>query len=77
MTRDFDLVRKLLIFFDEKQGPEHVEVPNVGEEYTESQVMYHCTLLYQAGLLNCGTGEVFDQRQRDQGHTVRSDVGRS
>ena len=53
MTRDFDLVRKLLIFFDEKEGPEHVEVPNVGDEYTESQVKYHCVLLYQAGLLNC------------------------
>ena len=52
MTRDFDLVRKLLIFFDEKAGPEPVEVPNVGDEYSELQVQYHCLLLYQAGLID-------------------------
>src|SRR3972149_5572347 len=53
MTRDFDLIRKLLVFFDEKSGPELVEVPDVGAEYSASTIQYHLRLLYEAGFLNC------------------------
>src|SRR6185295_3540554 len=53
MQRDFELIRKLLFFFDQKEGPEHVAVPDVGPGFTESQIKYHCVLLYQAGFLNC------------------------
>ena len=27
MKRDLELIRKLLIFFEEKESPEHVEAP--------------------------------------------------
>src|SRR5713101_3265970 len=53
MQRDFELIRRLLVFFDEKPDTAHVEVPDVGAEYTESQIRYHLVLLYQAGFLNC------------------------
>lgn len=53
MKRDLDLVRKLLLYFDEKPGPERADTPDLGSEYTENEVKYHLTLMYQAGLLNC------------------------
>ena len=53
MTRDFDLIRKLLVFFDEKPGPGYVELPVVAGSYTEAQVRYHLVLLHDAGLLQC------------------------
>jgi hypothetical protein len=53
MQRDLELVRKLLVFFDEKSDANHIEVPPVGEEYTESVIKYHLILMYQAGFLNC------------------------
>jgi hypothetical protein len=53
MQRDFELIRQLLVFFDEKPDPNYVEVPLAGQEYTESQIKYHLVLLYQAGFLNC------------------------
>jgi hypothetical protein len=53
MKRDFELIRKLLIFFNEKDGPEHVLEPFVGEEYSKSVVQYHLRLMQQADLLNC------------------------
>ena len=53
MQRDFELIRKLLVYFRDKEGPEHVLSPQVGNEYTESQVQYNLRLMYQAGLLNC------------------------
>lgn len=52
MKRDFDLVRKLLIFFEEKPGPERVEVPPI-EEYDDLTIKYHLVLLYEAGFLRC------------------------
>jgi hypothetical protein len=53
MTRDFELIRKLLIFFDEKPDADHVEVPEIDGGYTDSQIKYHLVLLYQAGFLDC------------------------
>ena len=52
MKRDFDLIRKLLIFFDEKEGPEAVEAPPI-EGYEQITIKYHLILLYDAGLLRC------------------------
>lgn len=53
MQRDFELIRKLLFFFDDKPGAESVAVPDLGPGYTQSQIKYHLILLYQAGLLDC------------------------
>ena len=52
MKRDLDLIRKLLVFFDEKPGPEMVQVPPI-EGYDELTIKYHLTLLYDAGYLRC------------------------
>ena len=52
MKRDFELVRKLLIFFDEKPGPEHVRIPPVAG-YDDLTIKYHLVLLYGAGYLVC------------------------
>jgi hypothetical protein len=53
MKRDFELIRRLLEYFRDKEGPEFVLEPDVGDEYTASQVQYHLRLMHQAGLLNC------------------------
>ena len=52
MKRDFDLVRKLLIYFEEKSGAGVTENLQV-EGYDDSTVMYHLNLMYDARLLNC------------------------
>lgn len=52
MKRDFDLVRKLLVYFEEKPGPESVEIPPI-EGYDDLTIKYHLVLLYDAGLLRC------------------------
>ena len=65
MKRDMDLVRKILIFFDEKEGPEVVQVPPI-EGHETLEIKYHCVLMYQANLLTCepagrtDTGRVYD-----------------
>jgi hypothetical protein len=52
MKRELELVRKLLIFFDEKPGPEYVQIPPI-PDYDEMTIKYHLTLLYDAGYLRC------------------------
>ncbi len=52
MKRDFDLVRKLLVYFEKKPGPEHVEIPPI-VGYDELTIKYHLVLLHDAGLLRC------------------------
>lgn len=52
MKRDLELVRKLLIFFDEKPGPEHIEIPPISG-YDDSTIKYHLVLLHDAGYLRC------------------------
>jgi hypothetical protein len=54
MKRDLDLVRKLLIHFDDKPGPEVEEKPVI-EGYDESTIQYHLRLMHDAGFLNCET----------------------
>jgi hypothetical protein len=52
MKRDFDLIRKLLMFFEAKPGSEHVEVPPI-EGYDNLTIKYHLVLLHDAGFLRC------------------------
>jgi Hypothetical protein (DUF2513) len=52
MMRDFDLIRKLLVSFEEKQHFEMVQTVDVGTEYSVDQVQYHLRLLCQAGFLD-------------------------
>jgi len=52
MKRDFDLIRKLLLFFEEKPDAGHIEVPPI-ENYEEMEIKYHLLLLYDAGLVRC------------------------
>lgn len=52
MKRDIDLIRKLLLYFDEKPDDHMVECPQV-EGYTDLQIRYHLILMYEAGFLRC------------------------
>ncbi len=52
MKRDFDLVRKILLQFEEKESSTIVEKPEV-EGYSYEILSYHCRLLYDAGFLRC------------------------
>lgn len=52
MKRDIELVRKILIFFEEKQTPSHVEIPPI-EGYDELTIKTHLVLMHEAGLLRC------------------------
>lgn len=52
MKRDAELVRKLLLFFDDKLGPEYVKVPEI-PGYDDLTIKYHLVLLYDAGFLSC------------------------
>ena len=52
MKRDFDLIRKLLVYFEEKSGPEHMKIPPI-KDYDELTIKYHLVLLHDAGLLRC------------------------
>lgn len=53
MKRDFELIRKLLIFFEDKQSPKHCEVPEIEGYDDKSTIKGHLVLLYEAGLLRC------------------------
>jgi len=54
MKRDFDLVRKLLFFFEEKEDMSPVlwTDPPEMEGYSRDAVKYHLILLYQGGLVH-------------------------
>jgi len=52
MRRDFELIRKLLLFFEEKEGQKPVKVLSI-EGYDELTIKYHLVLLHDAGLLRC------------------------
>lgn len=52
MKRDLELIRKLLFFFDEKPGPELVEVPPI-PGYDALTIKYHLVLLHDSGYLRC------------------------
>lgn len=52
MKRDFDLIRKLLIFFEEKESPDMIEVPPI-DGYEELEIKHHLVLLHDADLVRC------------------------
>jgi hypothetical protein len=65
MRRDMELVRKLLIYFDDKPDEQHVKVADIKiDGYDDTLVLdYHMILLYEAGLIagepqKSGTGRI-------------------
>jgi hypothetical protein len=52
VKRDLELIRKLLFFFDEKPGANHVQVPPI-PGYDDLAIKYHLVLLHDAGYLRC------------------------
>lgn len=52
MKRDFDLVRKLLQYFEARESSAVDEYPDVAG-FNRETVGYHCRLLYDARLLRC------------------------
>jgi hypothetical protein len=52
MVRDFELVRKLLFYFEEKNDALSIENPVI-EGYEPLVIRYHCRLLYDVGFLRC------------------------
>jgi hypothetical protein len=52
MKRDLDLVRKLLVFFDEKPDDSPVPVPSING-YSELMIKNHLVLMHEAGFLRC------------------------
>lgn len=51
MKRDYELVRKLLLFFEEKSTPEVIACPKI-EGYDDLTIKYHLLLLAQAKLID-------------------------
>ncbi|PQA77634.1 DUF2513 domain-containing protein [Rhodoferax sp. TS-BS-61-7] len=52
MKRNFDLIRKLLFLFEERDRSEVLELPEV-DGYLPEIIGYHLRLLYDAGFLRC------------------------
>jgi hypothetical protein len=52
MKRDMEVIRKLLVFFNEKEDSSVVSKPDIGPDYSEDVVQYHVRLICQAGWLN-------------------------
>src|SRR5262245_2804334 len=52
MKRDLELIRKLLVFFDERDAVTHIEAPPI-EGYDAAAIKYHLVLMNDAKLLRC------------------------
>lgn len=53
MKRDPELVRKLLIFFEDKADCELIEAKAIHiDDYDSATIQYHLDLMYEAGFLN-------------------------
>jgi hypothetical protein len=52
MKRDIELVRKLLLFFEEKKDGRPVEVPPI-DGYDKLTIKTHLVMLYDASLIRC------------------------
>ena len=52
MKRDLDLIRKLLVFFEERPHGGPIEIPPI-DGYSEMEIQYHLLLLHEAGFLRC------------------------
>lgn len=52
MKRDIELIRKLLLYFEEKPDDHMEECPFV-EGFSDLEIKYHLLLMDEAGLLRC------------------------
>jgi hypothetical protein len=52
MKRDLDLVRKILLHFEEKANDSMEQCPII-EGYEAAEIRYHLILMNEAGLLRC------------------------
>ena len=52
MKRNLDLMRKLLLYFEEKPDDRAERCPPI-EEYSPLEIKYHLLLMDEAGLLRC------------------------
>jgi hypothetical protein len=52
MKRDMEVIRRLLLYFNAKDGPEMAGSPDIGREYPPHVVQYHLRLMCEAGWLN-------------------------
>ena len=52
MKRDFDLIRKLLLYLEEKSDDKMIKDLDI-DGYSKQEVQYHFILMDQAGLLRC------------------------
>ncbi len=64
MKRDLQLVRKILIHFEEKENWAHEENIKI-QDYDDKLISYHIDIMFEAGLLNgepskTSTGRIFD-----------------
>lgn len=50
MKRDYDLIRKLLFFFEEREAREGTKIAPI-DGYDDTAIRYHLVLLHDAGLL--------------------------
>lgn len=64
MKRDLDLVKAILLHFEDKEDWAHEKQIDV-EGYDKKLVSYHLSIMYEAGLINCepmtsNTGRIYD-----------------
>jgi hypothetical protein len=52
MKRDFELVRKLLLYFEAKSNDKMDSSPTI-DGYSDLDIQYHLLLMDEAGLLRC------------------------
>ncbi|EGR1226405.1 DUF2513 domain-containing protein [Vibrio parahaemolyticus] len=52
MKRNFELIRELLFYFENKEDSQMVETPEI-PEFDDLVINYHCRLLFDAGFLRC------------------------
>jgi len=56
MKRDPEIIRKLLLFFEEKPDVSHVEAKSIKiDDHDPDTIQYHINLMYEAGFLSCET----------------------
>lgn len=64
MKRDYELVRKILLFLEEKSTPEAIACPKI-EGYDDLAIKYHLLLLAQAQLID------YEPERTDTGRIIR------
>ncbi len=52
MKRNIDLIRKLLLYFEERNDKRMVKDPKI-DDFSKDEVQYHLILMDEAGLIRC------------------------